>query len=246
MAILLVLVSSLLSGSVLAAGGLITQLATDHVDITTRFTGKDILVFGAMTSPGDIVIRVVSPDETVALSRKVPVGPFWLSGGQVTVRGAPGLMYVLSSRPLDKILPAKERRRYGLDFDGIVEKAGLVEKKAHMDDWRAAFVRLKRANGNYLQADDAVKEVGKRLFSATVALPAKIPLGMYRIGVYLVRDGKVIDSTAGQLDVQQVRMARWVAQAAHNHGWIFGISFTVFALVLGLLLGMALRRDSDA
>lgn len=229
-----------------AGGGLVTQLATEHVDITTHFTGEKILVFGAMSHQGDVVVKVVSPQQPVALSHKVAAGPFWLDGGQVDVRGTPGLFYLLSSRPLEQILSAKQRKRYGLEMDDALAGARLGSRGSAPADWQSAFTRIKRDDGHYIEDGHAVKLSGNRLFFANIELPAKLPLGVYQLQIYLIKDGKVIGRQSRRLDVEQVRLERWVVNTARAHSWKFGAAFTVLAMALGLALGMALRRDSDA
>jgi uncharacterized protein (TIGR02186 family) len=232
--------------AVAADEGLVTQLATENVDITTHFTGEDILIFGAMTHPGDVIIKVVSPPEPVALSHKVAAGPFWLDGGNETVRGAPGLVFLLASRPIKDIVNEKERDRYGLRFSSALANAEGTEGAMTRQDWVDAFTRLKRKNGHYLDLSDKVKLVSNRLFFANIDLPATIPLGTYHLDIYLAKGGRIIGHQKRQLQVHQVRLERWVAKAARNHSWLFGIAFTASAMILGLLLGMVLRRDTDA
>jgi len=228
-----------------ADDGLVTELGKDHVDITSRFTGEHILIFGAMSRPGDVIIKVQSPEQGVSLSRKVPVGPVWLDSGKLPVAGAPGLVYLLSSRPPKDVLDRKTRDQLGLRFQDALAAVQVPTDDQGMTDWREAFVRLKQSGGYYLEADHAVRLTGNRLFSATLALPANIPLGEYKLDIFLVKDGKVISHDTHTLDVQQVQLEHWVAATAHNHPWTFGVSFVALAMLLGLGLGMALRRDSD-
>ncbi len=225
---------------------LVTELATDRVDITSQFTGEKILVFGAISRPGDVIIKVTAPNETVALTRKAELGPFWLSNGKIRVSHAPGLLYLLSTRPIDKLLPAQARQHYGLRLeDGLSTAKPLDTIPAGMQDWQAAFLRLKQADGYYRQNDHAIRLFGNRLFSTSLELPAKLPLGTYNLDIYLVKDGKVLAQQTRQLNVQQVRLEQWVSQTAHTWSWIFGISFVLFAMVLGLVLGVVLRKSSD-
>ncbi|MEJ2509426.1 MAG: TIGR02186 family protein [Gammaproteobacteria bacterium] len=224
---------------------LVTELATDHVDITTHFTGEKILVFGAISRPGDIVIKVKSPTETVALTRKVQMGPFWLANGKIKVSNAPGLLYLLSTEPLDKLLPAAERDRYGLALKDALQDAKTDAKPKGMGDWQAAFMRLKADEDHYVEGRHAVRMDSKRLFFTSINLPAKIPLGVYHLEFYLVRDGKVVAQQTRKLNVQQVRIERWMSNTAHETPWGFGIVYTLGAMFLGLVLGVVLQRDRD-
>ncbi|MBZ0092508.1 MAG: TIGR02186 family protein, partial [Sulfuricellaceae bacterium] len=61
----------------------------------------------------------------------------------------------------------------------------------------------------------------------------------------LVRDGKVVSHRSSQLDVRQVSLELWVSNVAYRHPWTYGVSFTLLAILIGLGLGMWLRRDKD-
>lgn len=234
-------------GATAAVHSLLTGLQTEHVDVTMTFTGSDTLIYGALSKPGDVVIKVSSPDVSVDMSHKKAIGPLWLDSGKLTIRHTPGLYYLMSSRPLDKILTPEQRQKYGLHLQDALKSAKVDDAAAQaMGDWQKAFLQLKRNNGLFRQLPNAVKLVERRLFSATIELPANIPLGTYHLDIYLVQNGKVISHQVRNLEVNQVQLEHWVANAVNNHSWLFGIAFTIFALLLGLTLGMALRRGSDS
>lgn len=234
------------SRAVAATGNeLVTQLGTHHVEITARFTGQDVLIFGAVSHPGDVIIKVTSPEQTVDISRKAQYGPFWLTSGKFTVPGTPGLLYVLSTRPVPDILGKAEQARYGLDLTDALQGVQPDDAGTDMGDWRSAFIALKKKGHYYLQDGHAVKMLGDRLFSASMALPAKLPLGSYHLEIYLVRAGKVVAEQTRKFDVREVHAERWVSDTAYGHSWLFGIAFTLFAMILGLVLGIVLRRGGD-
>ena len=232
---------------IMADDNLVTEMATEHVDITTQFTGEKILIFGAMAQPGgDVIIKVVSPPTDVALSHKKLVGPFWLDSGKMTIKDTPGLMYLLSSKPIEELLSLEDRDRNNLRVEDALLNAKITGASEDTAQWRTAFLRLKQEKNHYQVLDHAVKEESHRLFFSSLSLPAKIPLGLYHLEIYLVRDGKIVGQQSHNLDVREVRLERWVSDEAHAHSWMFGMSFTLFAMVLGLGLGILLRRNSDA
>ncbi len=229
-----------------AGNALITELATDRVNITSRFTGENILVFGTISRPGDVIIKVTSPYETTSLTRKAKLGPFWLNQGKILISHAPGLLYLLSTRPIPELLSKQARQRYGLRLeDGLATAKPLGPIPTNMPDWRAAYLRLKTADGYYRHEDRGVHLLANRLFSTTLDLPAKLPLGTYRLDIYLIKNGKVVAQQIRQINVQQIRLEHWVSQTAHTWPWVFGISFVLLAMVLGLILGIVLRKNSD-
>ncbi len=242
---LLTLISLLLALAVAAAradSGLVTELDVDHVDISASFAGENVMIFGAVSRPGDVIVKVIAPEETVDLSHKAKYGPFWLTAGKVRVENTPGLLYVLSNKPVEELLDRAERQRYGLDLADVLTTAKSSGNTDKADDWQNAFMRLKTDSGFYVQDGKAVKLVSNQLFSATMKLPAKLPLGTYRLEIYRVRAGQVRGHQEQTFDVREVKLERWVSDAAYSHPITFGVLFTLLALTIGLILGIALRK----
>lgn len=239
---LMALLCALGASAVRADSGLVAELGIEHVDISASFTGEQVMIFGAVSRPGDVIVKVVSPAETIDLSHKRRYGPFWLTAGQLRVEKTPGLFYVLSNKPVDQLLDRKQRQRYGLDLGDALAGAAVSGDKDSTKDWQDAFLRLKRRGDFYAQDGAAVKLVSNQLFSTTMKLPAKLPLGTYHLEIYRVRDGQVRGHQERTFDVREVKAERWVSDAAYAHPVAFGVLFTLLALTIGLILGIALRK----
>ena len=228
------------------ASDLVSELTRDHVDITARYTGDSITLFGAMSGPGQIVVKVRSPDQPVALERKGEVGPLWLSQGKHDITGAPGLYYLLSSAPIDDILPAAVREANGLDLSDALQNMKLEpapEDAAARQTLVDAMLRLEQTRRHYVVDPKAVEIFGGRLYSAVINLPAKLPLGQYAVEIYLVRDGHVVATEQRRIEVHEVLMEHWISSVATNHSWTFGVIFSLGMMLLGLFLGMVLGRS---
>jgi uncharacterized protein (TIGR02186 family) len=230
---------------------LVARLDAQRVDVTMRFQGQSILCFGAVPPGTEVIIQMVSPEQVLQLSRKSRLGPFWVQAGQLTISGAPGLVYLLSSAALDSLLDAEQRRRLGLSLQAALASVqtngdeGSSEESSGdtgpMADWQDALLRLKRQRGHYRVEPAGVSIDEGRLFHARVDLPAEAPLGRYRLIVYLVRSGQVVSRQQQELVVQEVRLEGWIRHMAQAHPWSFGVVFTLGAMLLGLALGMVLR-----
>ena len=187
--------------AVAADRDMVTELQSEHVDVNINFTGKDTLIFGALLKKGDVIVKVRSPDVPVALSLKSAFGFFWLDSGKLTVRGIPGLYYLLSSRPITEIVAEDEQQKYGLHLRNALISAQLdSHDTADMGDWQSALIRLKQSKGLFRKLPDAVKLLRNRLFSANIQLPASIPLGTYHVDIYLIQNHHVISHQTQHLD----------------------------------------------
>src|SRR6185437_9480944 len=89
------------------ADDLVAGLSQDIIQITSNYTGTDIVAFGAienmnvMTAAGplDIVVAVRGPDADITVRKKERVAGIWLNNHGVVMRAIPSYYYVASTRP---------------------------------------------------------------------------------------------------------------------------------------------------
>ncbi|TAK71450.1 MAG: hypothetical protein EPO19_05030 [Betaproteobacteria bacterium] len=215
---------------------LVVAPQSSQVNITTDFAGSDLKAIGAMDGPGDLIIKVVGPQQEATLSREVQLGPFWVGGDTVKMEGAPSLLFLYSTAPIASILPPAEREKYALLLEGVPVRIEPQLTAHAADDWRKAFFRLKERQGYYHENDRAIRVFGNRLFIADMRLPGDLQIGTYTVETLLVKSGKVVGHNVGNFRVRLSGIERWVWNAAHEHSWLFGSLFTLAAMVLGFVL----------
>ena len=208
----------------------------NQVDISTDFAGSSLKAVGAMNGPGDLIIKVVGPQQEATLSRETKLGPFWIGGDTVKVEGAPSLLFLYATAPIASLLPAAEQEKYGLLLEGVPVQIRPQLQAHAATDWRKAFFRLKERQGYYYEDDHAIRVFGDRLYIADIRLPGDLQVGDYFVETLLVKSGKVVGHTTGHFNVRLSGMERWVWIAAHDHSWLFGTFFTLLAMLLGFAL----------
>ena len=103
-------------------------------------------------------------------------------------------------------------------------------------DWRKAFFRLKERQGYYHEDDTAIRVFGNRLFIADMRLPGDLQVGTYTVETLVVKSGKVVGRNVWEFKVRLAGIERRVWNAAHDHPWLFGVLFTLLAMLLGFAL----------
>ena len=81
------------------------------------------------------------------------------------------------------------------------------------------------------------------VFRAAIPLPADVPTGNYddrRQAVRRRRDGRAHQFGAGS---DQGRLRAIVADAARDHGLLYGLATTLMALLTGWIASVVFRRD---
>ncbi|MCJ7837832.1 MAG: TIGR02186 family protein [Burkholderiales bacterium] len=215
---------------------LVVAPATTPVEITTDFAGADLKAVGAMSGPGELIIKLVGPKQEATMSRETKIGPFWVEGDRVRMGGAPSLLFLYATSPISTILSPEEQQKYGLILEGVWVRVDPQLKAHAASDWRKAFFRLKEKRGYYHEDDSAIRVFGNRLFIADMRLPGDLQVGTYTVETLLVKSGKVVGHTVGSFNVRLSGIERWVWNEAHDHPWLFGSLFTLLCMVLGLAL----------
>lgn len=246
------------------AQGLVTSLSEHLVSITSSFTGDNILVFGAVgeiddpsMSPFekyDVVIVVRGPVEPVTVWQKGRIAGIWANQKSVSFRNVPGFYAVATTSPLREI--AREsllsRHQLGLDYldlararaeDGEQDAPGREAGDLQAGPFQAALIRNRQRTALYVQEEGAISFLGDRLFRWTVSLPATVPVGNYKVEVYLLRGGQVVAAQFSPLFVYKAGLERRIYGFAYDWPFLYGIAAVLIALSAGWLANAVFRDD---
>jgi uncharacterized protein (TIGR02186 family) len=111
------------------------------------------------------------------------------------------------------------------------------------DPFRLAFVRLQAQQSLYSEISTAVTFLTPTVFRAVIPLPADVPTGNYAINVQLYADGLLVARTNSALEVIKVGFEQYVADAARDHGLLYGLATVLMALFTGWFASVVLKRD---
>ncbi len=227
--------------------GIVASTSDDYIEITSSFTGAELVVFGAIESPDpfkgaegrDLVIVVRGPKTNVTVREKARVAGVWVNADAAVVPGAPGFYFVASTRPLAEIAEADilERRQIGianLDWRGPDRPDG----RRFVD----ALVASKAADGLYAVEPGRIDLSAGALFQTRVRMPANVPIGSYTVEAYLFRDGLDVASYSLPLTVDKSGVERWIFASAHDHGMLYGAAAILMAILLGGLAALVFRE----
>lgn len=246
------LVLALMPSAALAEN-LVSGLSQDQIQITSNYTGSDLVVFGAIeqsaepdedadTGRRDVVVVVRGPGATMDVRRKQRIAGIWINNREITLTGMPAYYYVASTQPLDKIAPALTLARYQIGLDYVKPETASTHNMAKAEQFRQAVVR-ERARGHFFtEAPAGVEFLGYSLFRVHVPVPAGAPRGQYTAEVYLFKDGVVMAAQSTPLFVDQIGLERRLFNFAHNDALAYGAATVLMAALLGWLSSLIFRR----
>lgn len=238
-----------------AAERLISTLSTSRVLIASNFTGADVVLFGSVERDAqtvarrggyDIVATVTGPRETVVTFRKQRVAGVWVNADSRTFVKAPSYLTVLANRTINDIADVNTLRRTQTGLARTLlpqEIAGDIADSIRDDPFRQAFLRLKIDQRLYGEQQNGVTFLTPALFRATIPIPDNAPTGSYEIDVKLFADGALLARTQTAMEVVKVGFEQVVANAARDHGLLYGLATALMALLTGWLASVVFRKD---
>ncbi len=225
-----------------AARPLIADLSSKQVQISTGFTGAQLLLFGSTDGAGDVVVVVRGPMRSEVVRRKERVGGIWINGHSVEFDDVPAYYHVASSRPLDAFASPETLRQYRIGVSNLALTALSFSSPTVVREFRQALIRLKRRDNLYADAPGGVKVKDGRLFRTEITFPATVPTGIYSAEVYLFRKGDPVGRSLTSITVRKIGLEAAIFEFAHQHSAIYGIVAVIIALLAGWTAGVIFRK----
>ncbi len=232
-----------MSGASDSPSDLTVDLAENHVDITTGFTGSRVVLFGVKDAPGDIAITISGPVRKMVVRRKEQVLGLWMNRGAVQFLSVPVYYDYALSRPEAALASAEELHRNAIGLNALDFEPVWEDDPAESARFKEGLIRTRQALGLYPLEPKPVEFLDDHLFRTTLTLPANVPTGEYTIRTFLVQDGKVALARTTALTVEQVGFSAEVFNFAWAHGFFYGILAVGFAALAGWAANTFLRRD---
>lgn len=234
------------------------DVSTRSVEVTTGFTGHEILVFGAIDNsqqpenePGyyDVVVVVEGTPFPVVVRRKSDVAGVWINTSSMIFASVPSYYAIASTRPIEEIAGPRVLERHAIGFAHIKMTPApgyqLNYTEYELAAFKAAVIRLKQQEKLYVvESKDGVSFTGRSLFRATIPLPANVPVGPLVARTYLFRDGEVLSAHIARVTLERAGLERVLHNFAFRWPLVYGIFAVALAVASGLLASAYFRRQN--
>ncbi len=226
---------------------LVSGISQDSIQITSNYTGSDIVVFGAVegqrsVTGRDVVVVVKGPDTDIVVRRRDRVAGVWINHDAASLNGMPAYYFLASSRPLSALAPEPLLARYGIGVQNL--QPDSVHSHHDYEPFRQAALRHMRQEKLYAQSENGVEFLSSTLFRAHVPLPASVARGQYNVEVFLMRNGDVESAQSTPLFIDQTGLERRLYGFAYNQPFAYGLAAVAMALFMGWLSSVLFRRPA--
>lgn len=221
------------------------DLAQNHINITTGFTGSTLSVFGIRQGYGDIIVVLEGQPKDSIVRRRENVAGAWINRSWLRFKQVPVYYdYAHSGFGKDDFLSAgnMSSNHVGLDFF-----KSQMEKNRYDAETRKSFqdalVRNKQARGLFPSQPQKISFLDTNFFRVDFHLPSNVPRGRYLVRALLVRDGKIMYEVTHSMTVAQIGFSSDVYQLAHENPFIYGILCVLIASMAGWASNALVRRN---
>lgn len=215
----------------------------EQVDVTIRYKGQEVQLFGEVQPGADVLIQVISPLETMKVQRKDRVlGFLWMNVKQAEISHVPGSYQVISSTPLDSLSPKiQQLTQIDRNYRFVREMARVNPTDEDATFFVEGYIKAKEEQKLYTHRENAVDIIKGRLFRTEFQLPSRAPIGEYRLEISTVKEDRLVGHGTATLRVEQIGVQQWVTHMAKHHGGLYGLGAVAIALLAGFGVGLIFK-----
>ena len=229
---------------------LVPDVSARSIEIRYSFSGAQLLLFGAILYPGgkvprrpaDIVVVLKGPVQPIVVREKKKIAGIWMNADSNRFRSAPTFYAVASSRPVRDLVDERTAAIFELGLQDLQLSPGggaLPDKERRFE---AGLLDLRRRQGLYAEHGNGVEISDGVLYRARITIPSQVPVGTYTAETFLIDRGKVIAAATRDVEVGKAGFERYVALAARQHGFLYGLAAVCLSLGLGWAAAMLFNR----
>jgi len=233
---------------------LVSDFSDDTVEISARFNGTELLLFGAVEwkKNDDLIISVTGPRKNITVYEKSKISNIWLNTDSILFKNIPSYYYVAinsSANGNDKLNVLKSVNLGYQNLEFLAENpfnkniTYFKNTRLNQEKWENALInKMEKSNRWKFLDNNNVKIIKNKLFRLPLDLPDNIMPGIYNVQIIHLRNQKVIAKEISSISVLKTGLEAQIYSFAHNYSMFYGIFAIVFAIFSGYLAAVAFRK----
>ena len=227
-----------------AKDNLVTDLSESTVEISSTFSGADILLFGAYDGQknDDIIVVVSGQKGNIKVDKKEKKFGIWMITESIKFLNVPKYYYIASNRKIEEITNKTEIKKRKLDLNNFELKNNKIDYKNLDKKWYEALKRNMKKKQFWKIEENSIKLNKNTLFRKTLSLPSNVSTGMYNVKILHYRKGNLISQEESKIKIDKTGISANIYNIAQNFSAIYGIIAVIVALFFGWFTNFIFRR----
>ena len=229
---------------------LVTDLSQSRIDISYRFAGAELLIFGAIQYPGGLVpaeppgIAVIlrGPVEPITVRKKARIAGIWVNTQALRFESAPGYYAVATTKPVTDLLDERNAAIYEIGLNHLQLSPATAAGPETTGRFQQGLVKLRVNEGLFVEQPYGVQVTDRILYRARIPIPSAVPVGNYQAEIYLIDDGRVRARSTAPVIIDKTGFERGIFVFAQKHSFLYGLFAIALAVAMGLVAGRIGRR----
>ena len=147
MRVLIFAIIFIFATSPFAFSSVISDIDKSDIELSTRFDGTSLLVFGALTLENDstsLLVEVVGPSTSVNIRKKVQVWGIWINKKVAQFQNIPSFYQISISNPEHPVLIEIENQKLKSLFYDFLKTTSTPEDSNRAQQYYNELTRLKK------------------------------------------------------------------------------------------------------
>jgi len=217
-----------------SARPIISGISANEINIDTKFTGAEVLLFGSKGDAGNIIVTIRGPRKDFLLNKKDKFLGIWYNKDRLKFKDAYSYYAFFSSKN-DRMVNEKLLSQLEIGEDRLQFKIRGNDNNAPDSEFKIEFLNKLEQKNLYLTHMESIEFLDETLFKVMLKFPKNIPRGTYVVDIYLVDENNLVAFQSIPIYVNQVGFGSDINQFAYNYPILYGLAAILMAVVAGFV-----------
>lgn len=221
-------------------------ISPERIPVTSFYHGSTLTADVVVPSGSEIALKLEGGRSRVTFNRKGRVFLLWMNVGDVTIDNAPHAYILYTSTELSELASGETLQRWGLGLDAVAPQIETRGEGIDRETMLLEFFNYKEKSGLYRRSYGSLRpdlrDDGHDQYSVSIPLPSTIPVGRYLVGLYVFRDGRIVQRASEAVTIEKTGFPLFVSRLAREHEAEYGLLAIVVAVMAGFFIGLVFSR----
>ncbi len=211
---------------------IISGISANEINIDSGFNGTKILLFGAKSNSGHILVAVRGPKKHFLVTKKQKLFGVWYNGKLVEFQDSYGF-YSDFSTTNNRDFISSLAKELEIGTENLRFKPSDKNNEKEEDEFRNELIKRMKTENLYTPNITGVDFLDDTLFKVTLNFPKNIIRGIYTVEIYLIDNGSLSSFQSIPIYVNQAGLSGKIFDFAYQQSFLYGLLAVAIALIFG-------------